>query len=276
MLVEEPDSGKLAPSCMRPKPCLVEGGGSKGTPFFVGSSSGASAATAAPVGYHPSTKYWRTNATAPATTGVDMLARQEQSDMLFVVQAGTHSSEYGEMVVPGAMISGLYRPSKVGPTEENSGRAVLAGMKADGMVMVTPDQPLSAVIFTKPSSSSLYMMAAAAPPFCALATYRQQDCHDNFVSFAPRQHHNLPRQGIGVAQGGAAISRHPGHKGVDSPSTDSSPQAIATTGVARIPYSRWESGLPTDRQFLDTEGEVTVESTSSYPKLPAANTGRKS
>ncbi len=40
MLVEEPDSGKLAPSCMRPKPCLLEGGGSKGAPFFVGSSSG--------------------------------------------------------------------------------------------------------------------------------------------------------------------------------------------------------------------------------------------
>ena len=33
----------------------------------------ALAVTAAPVGYHPSTKYWRTKATAPATTGVDML-----------------------------------------------------------------------------------------------------------------------------------------------------------------------------------------------------------
>lgn len=40
--------------------------------------------------------------------------------------------------------------------------------------------------------------------------------------------------------------------------------------------SRLKIGSPTDRQFLDTEGEVTVESTSSYPKLPAANTGRKS
>lgn len=38
--VEEVDRGKLAPSCMRPKPCRLEGGGSKGTPFMVGSSSG--------------------------------------------------------------------------------------------------------------------------------------------------------------------------------------------------------------------------------------------
>ncbi len=60
----------------------------------------ALAVTAAPVGYHPSTKYWRTKATAPATTGVDMLVplsvpsaqfwllvllqtHQEQSDMRY-------------------------------------------------------------------------------------------------------------------------------------------------------------------------------------------------
>ena len=85
------------------------------------------------------------------------------------------------MVVPGAMMSGLKRPSRVGPTDEkkarlshllagrvralkvtvklaparmscSKGRAVLAGMKAEGMVMVMPDQPLSACIFSKPSS----------------------------------------------------------------------------------------------------------------------------
>lgn len=33
---------------------------------------------------------------------------------------------------------------------------------------------------------------------------------------------------------------------------------------------------PTERQFLETDGEAIVESISSYPKLPAANIGRKS
>lgn len=47
---------------------------------------------------------------------------------------------------------------------------------------------------------------------------------------APRQHHNLPRKGVGVAQGGAAISRDPSHKGVDSTSTDSTPQVVAKIG----------------------------------------------
>ena len=72
----------------------------------------ALAVTAAPVGYHPSTKYWRTKATAPATTGVDMLvplsvpsaqfwllvllqAHQEQSDALFVVQAAETECKEG-------------------------------------------------------------------------------------------------------------------------------------------------------------------------------------
>lgn len=35
-------------------------------------------------------------------------------------------------------------------------------------------------------------------------------------------------------------------------------------------------GLPTDRQFLETDGDAMVESTSSYPKFPAANIGKKS
>ena len=103
---------------------------------------------------------------------------------IFVSAGRTYSSEYGEIVVPGAMISGLYRPSKVSPTDEkyaklshrsvgrvkvlkvtvrlaparrscSKGLAVLAGMKAEGMVMATPDQLLSAVIFTKPSSALL-------------------------------------------------------------------------------------------------------------------------
>ena len=42
----------------------------------------------------------------------------------------------------------------------------------------------------------------------------------------------------------------------------------------------WQSspaeGSPTLRQFLDVEGEETVESTSCAPKFPAATTGRKS
>ena len=96
------------------------------------------------------------------------------------VQAA-HPAEYDAMVVPGVTISGLNRPSRVGPTEEKKARlshllvgrvrevkvtvrlaparmscsmglAVLAGMKAEGMVMAGPDQPLSACIFSKPSS----------------------------------------------------------------------------------------------------------------------------
>ena len=47
---------------------------------------------------------------------------------------------------------------------------------------------------------------------------------------APRQQHNLPRKGIGVAQGGAAISRDPSHEGVDSTSTDSTTQVVAKIG----------------------------------------------
>ena len=104
------------------------------------------------------------------------------------------------MVVPGVTISGLKRPSKVGPTDEkyaklshllvgrvkalkvtvrlaparmscSKGLAVLAGMKAEGMVIVGPDQPLSGCIFSKPSSRLLYTRAATAPPLCALATW---------------------------------------------------------------------------------------------------------
>jgi len=47
---------------------------------------------------------------------------------------------------------------------------------------------------------------------------------------APRQHDNLPRKGIRVAQGRAAISRHPSHKGVDSTSSDSTTQVVAKVG----------------------------------------------
>lgn len=114
------------------------------------------------------------------------------------VQAA-HPAEYDAMVVPGVTISGLKRPSRVGPTDEKKARlshllvgrvrvlkvtvspaparmscskslAVLADMKAEGMVMAGPDQPLSGCIFSKPSSWLLYTRAATAPPFCALAT----------------------------------------------------------------------------------------------------------
>lgn len=110
------------------------------------------------------------------------------------------------MVVPGVTISGLNRPSSVGPTEEKKARlshllagrvralkvtvrvaparmscskglAVLAGMNADGMVMTGPDQPLSGSIFSKPSSWLLYTRAATAPPVWALATWTTHVCY---------------------------------------------------------------------------------------------------
>lgn len=66
----------------------------------------------------------------------------------------------------------------------SSGRAVLAGMKAEGMVTAGLFQLLSGVILTKPLLALLYTRAAKAPALCALYTC-SSDCKLATQKFIP-------------------------------------------------------------------------------------------
>ena len=85
--------------------------------------------------------------------------------------------------------------------------------------------------------TALQYSHALSPVYDQMRQQQQQQQGPRWIAYlvlkgavAPRQHDNLPRKGVGVAEGGAAISRDPSHQGVDSTSTDSTSEVVAKIG----------------------------------------------
>ena len=83
-----------------------------------------------------SMKYWRTRAAVPAATGVDIEVPSMVPRLSATEQWGPGERKpaaslfccvFDEMVHPGARMSGLMRPSQVGPREENCERGGWSG-----------------------------------------------------------------------------------------------------------------------------------------------------